>query len=258
MKRRKMVRIALLAVLVLLIGGIFTVSRKNTAAMNAFVETALEELHAHYTVTQRDPGEYGELKLFGLMKFKVDQYDAEELGNVSVMRVNMGLMQMASVVVTPRDKNLPLFSADYLYMLSNRKAYLEFYDVVKEKDELYGELMESLVNVQDKYTYLDDFEPAEAWYDDLMTVATFKSATWNYDTSLLHLFAENMHVYLEHGNAVPTLSAEERQEKLALTAAYTDGLIEKGGVSTDIFKKQLGYEETKNFFDKVFFGTAIP
>ena len=38
---------------------------------------------------------------------------------------------------------------------------------------------------------------------------------------------------------------------------YTDGLIEKGGISTDVFKKDLGEEETKKFFDSVFFGTIV-
>ena len=37
---------------------------------------------------------------------------------------------------------------------------------------------------------------------------------------------------------------------------YTDGLIEKGGISTDVFKSALGDDVTKDFFDKVFFGTA--
>ena len=53
-----------------------------------------------------------------------------------------------------------------------------------------------------------------------------------------------------------TLTEEEREEKLAITVEYTDGLIEKGGISTDVFKSQLGNEETKKFFDSVFFGTA--
>ena len=33
-------------------------------------------------------------------------------------------------------------------------------------------------------------------------------------------------------------------------------LIEKGGISTDVFKKSLGNEATKVFFDEIFFGTA--
>ena len=45
-------------------------------------------------------------------------------------------------------------------------------------------------------------------------------------------------------------------EKLEITVAYTDGLIANGGISTDVFKKELGPEETKYFFDNIFFGTV--
>ena len=39
---------------------------------------------------------------------------------------------------------------------------------------------------------------------------------------------------------------EKKQEKISLTLEYTDGLIEKGGISTDVFKKDLGAEKTEN------------
>ncbi len=100
--------------------------------MNRSIDSVLNELEKQYTVTEVDPGKYKEMKMFGVMKFKVQQYAIEELGN---------------------------------------------------------------------------------------------------------------------------LSDEAKAEKQAITLAYTDGLIEKGGISTDVFKKELGAEETKNFFDQVFFGT---
>ena len=56
-------------------------------------------------------------------------------------------------------------------------------------------------------------------------------------------------------NTNPILPEEEKNEKKNITLAYTDGLIEKGGISTDVFKKELGPEVTKDFFDRVFFGT---
>ena len=34
-------------------------------------------------------------------------------------------------------------------------------------------------------------------------------------------------------------------------------IVEKGGISTDVFKKELGNEVTKHFFDNVFFGTCV-
>ena len=62
--------------------------------------------------------------------------------------------------------------------------------------------------------------------------------------------------YLNHAKQLPALSLEEKKKKKDITVAYTDGLIEKGGISTDVFKKQLGEKETKYFFDTIFFGTA--
>ncbi|MBQ8800249.1 MAG: hypothetical protein IJZ55_11865 [Lachnospiraceae bacterium] len=228
---------------------------RNVKAMNRTIDTVLEELNKHYTLTEVDPEEYKEMKMYGIMKFKVEQYDIEGVGNISLMRVNAGVMQMATIVITPKDKNLPLMSADYMYILGNRKSYLEFYDVVKEKDATYNQLMTALSDVVNNYTHLEDFEASEAWYEHLLTVDAYKAGKAKNDLEVEKLLADSLKVYLEHGKALPELSAEDKKEKRNITVAYTDGLIEKGGISTDVFKAQLGPEVTKDFFDQVFFGT---
>lgn len=225
--------------------------------MNRCIDTVLEELKKNYTVTALDPGEYKDLTVYKLIKFNVEQYDIENLGNLSIMRVNMGAMQMATAIITPQDKNLPLFSIDYLYAVSNRKAYLEFYDVVKDKDDQYMQLMDALRAAQIPYEHLENFKPSESWHDSLLTVASFKSATSKDDADLINMLSDSLQIYLEHSKKIPALTEDERQEKLAITAAYTNGLIEHGGVCADIFKKEFGVEATKNFFDNVLFGTAV-
>jgi hypothetical protein len=247
---------ALLAVLLILLAVISVVGFKNVAAMNRCLDTALEELNQHYTVTALDPGEYKELTFYGVVKFNVEQYKIQGLGNLSVMRVNMGAMQMATFVITPQNKNLPLLSADYMYILSNRKAYLEFYDVVAEKDDQYLRLLDALQDVQNNYDHLEDIETSDAWYQHLLTVTSYKGANAKCDNDIQQMLVDSIHTYLTCGKEFPTLTEEEREEKLAITVEYTDGLIEKGGISTDVFKSQLGNEETKKFFDQVFFGTA--
>lgn len=247
--------IAAIILVVLII--IAQIANKNVKAMNSCIDAVLNELNAHYTVTPRDVGQYCEMKLFGLMKFDVDQYDIEELGNLSVMRVNMGVMQMATAVITPRDKNMPLLSADYMYILSNRKCYLEFYDVVKEKDDRYDQLLNAISEVHSQYGHLEDITASEAWYQHLLTVTTYKTGKSDADQDLEKMLVDSLNVYLEHSKLFPMLTEEDRNEKLAITQEYTDGLIKKGGISTDVFKKALGDEETKKFFDQVFFGTAV-
>ena len=37
---------------------------------------------------------------------------------------------------------------------------------------------------------------------------------------------------------------------------YSDRLIDEGGVSTDLFTQAIGPENTRRFFDEVFFGPA--
>lgn len=76
------------------------------------------------------------------------------------------------------------------------------------------------------------------------------------DKDLEAMLVDSMKVYIENSKQFPMLSEEEKMEKLAITLDYTDGLIERGGISTDVFKNALGNEKTKEFFDNIFFGTA--
>lgn len=259
-KRKKNILFTILGVILTIIlaavAVVSTTANKNVKAMNDTVDAVLAKLNETYTITPVDTGDYKELKIYGIMKFDVEQYDIKELGNLSIMRMNMGLMQMATVVITPQDKNMPLLSADYMYILSNRKAYLEFYDVVAEKDADYQQLLTSLSDVQKKYEHLENIETSEAWYAHLLTVTSYKGGSFDADADLKNLLVDSLSAYLTHAKQLPLLSEAEKAEKLAITVDYTDGLIEKGGISTDVFKKELGPEETKNFFDHIFFGTT--
>jgi hypothetical protein len=171
--------------------------------------------------------------------------------------MNMGMMQMATVVITPQDKNMPLLSADFMYIFGTRKAYLEFYDVVETKDDDYNTLLSSLSDAIKKYDKLEDISASEAWYKHLLTVTTYKTGGFAEDKALIDMLNDNLVVYLEHAKKLPTLTADAKERKLAITVDYTDGLISKGGISTDFFVGEFGSEKTKEFFDNVFFGTAV-
>ncbi|MBQ8822235.1 MAG: hypothetical protein IJZ82_06295 [Lachnospiraceae bacterium] len=256
-KRVIFIILGLFAVIFLILGTVIAViGHKNVKAMNSCIDAALEEIKRNYTVTPCDAGEYKEMKIYGVLKFHVEQYDIEELGNLSVMRVNMGIMQMATVVITPRDRNMPLLSADYMYILGNRKCYLEFYDVVKEKDEQYCTLLAALSQVQGNYEHLENIATSPAWYEPLLTVTAYKAGDSTADQDLQGMLVDSLETYLTHSKKCEVLKEEAKKEKAAITLEYTDGLIEKGGISTDVFKNALGDAETKRFFDCVFFGTA--
>lgn len=48
----------------------------------------------------------------------------------------------------------------------------------------------------------------------------------------------------------------EKHINMKITQDYTDGLVDNGGVSTNVFKAIMGIDATKEFFNQVFFGTS--
>ena len=257
-KKKKWPKVLLVIVVLIgaLAGFIAFNASKNMKVMNRTLDSGMKTLSEHAEVTPVDAGEFSQIKMYGLMKFDVSQYNVKDIGNLSIMTVNMGFMQMVSYVITPYDKNMPLMSMDFMYILGNRKSYVEFYDLVPDKTaDDYIETLASIKEFENKYSSFEDIATDPAWYDDLMTVALHKAGKRADDEKIEEMFCDAISCYMEKANELEELSDEEKAVKLELTKKYSDNLVEKGGVSTNVFKKQLGEEKTKEFFDKVFFGT---
>lgn len=256
----KVVKKVLLGILIFIIALIALVgiliavnSPANVKAMNKSVEVFLDTVDDYYTLTEVDCGEYKNLKLFGIMKFNVKQYDVEGVGNLAVMTTNIGVMQMATVVLTPTERDMPLISMDYMYMLGNRTAYLEVYDLVLEQDEEYAALLEQLGAVRADYDSIETVTPSAAWYDSLKTEGFYKKGKKADDDALIEMMHRGLDSVMIYSSALPELDEEAHAHKTVLQKTYSDGLIDNGGISTDIFVKALGTDETRIFFDSVLF-----
>lgn len=246
-----------LAVLVLLVLAVALIGSRNGKAMNNAVDAGLETLSRYYTVTEADAGEFSELKIYGLMKFRTRRYEVAGLGNLCTMTMNMGIMQMSTFVLTPYEKNMPMLSMDFMYILGNRKSYVEVYDLVADtQDEAYQAVLSSLERALSAYSDLEDIEPSSGWYDHLLTVDAYKAGKSAQDARIHSLFVDSVEAYAAASEPLPALADDARSEKLAITQTYCDTMVEKGGVSTSIFKKALGDDVTSRFFNTVFFGPA--
>lgn len=256
LKKKFLALIIVLAVILALIITIVIFGIVNGKKMNDTVEDGLNALRAGYTLTEVDPGEYKTIRVFGIMKFNTRQYEAEGLGNVSVMTVNMGVMQMSTLVITPYDKNMPMMSTDFMYMFTVRKALVEFYDLVEDKtDPAYTAVLDALRATADSFSDLDDTTVSEGWYDSLKTVFAYKAGSASDDDRINALLKDMITVYTAESAKLPALDADAAAAKLAVTQNYSDNMVEKGGVSTSVFKKALGDDTTRAFFETVFFGT---
>jgi hypothetical protein len=260
--KKKPVLIVLGVIAAILIGIVIFVAwnaSKNNKVMQETIDKGLAAVQEYYTVTPCDAGEYTDITMYGVMKFHTEQYEVENLGNLSVMTTDMGMMQMVSFMITPFEKNVPLCTLDFMYILGNRKSYVEFYDLVSDpKSEEYTAVLDTLREMQGRYADITELEPTENWYDNYLSVVMHKQLTSKAEQRNQDMFCDALRTYLEASASLEISSDEDAAAQLAITESYSNGLIEKGGVSTDVFKKALGEETTRDFFDHVFFGTASP
>lgn len=255
-KRWPKVLLVIFIVICMLVGFISVNASKNMKVMDRTVDSGMNTLSAYAKLTPVDTGEYKRIKMYGVMKFDVSQYDIEDIGNLSVMTVNMGFMQMVSYVITPYKKNMPMLSMDFMYILGKRKAYVEFYDLVADPTSSeYIAVLDKIKAFESKYSDMEDVKVDTAWYDSYLTVVLHKAGKRADDDRIEELFNDAIRCYMEAAGELDTLSDGEKAEKLEITQKYCDNLVEKGGISTNVFKKALGEEKTKDFFNKVFFGT---
>ena len=202
-----------------------------------------------HPLTELDCGEFAKMRVSG-MKFTIHAYKAAGLGHVSVMRASgfLGLMKMDTLIINPTELDLPLYSYDYISAMGNETLIVELYDT------LLGEYSEEKlleVKAKEKYSALPERDPGEHWYDSIKLPCSISKKSKKKHTPELDSLT------LEHFNAYMQSSIEkgDKATKQNKARVYVNGLIEKGGPSTDVFKKSIGEAKTRELFENILFGT---
>ena len=207
----------------------------------------LEIIGEKYPMTEIPAGEFATLKASGL-KFKVSAYCAEGLGHVSVMTASgfFGLMKMDTVIVVPTAIDLPIYSYDRIYAMGNDTLITELYDT------MLGEWDESaLCAVKERFSEIPERDPGEHWYDSIKLSSSISKKGKKANTPAIdELAIEHFKAFI-NADSETVSDADKKREK---TEYYVNGLLERGGPSTDAFKKALGKEKTEKLFKKVLFG----
>lgn len=206
-------------------------------------------INKKFSLTEIDCGEFAKMKVNG-MKFSIRAYKAEGLGHVSVMRAKgfFGLMKMDTLIINPTDIDLPLYSYDRIFAMGNDTLIVELYKTMLGE---YSEEGMTQVKEREKYSAIPERDPGEHWYDSIKLQSSIskkgkKAQTKELDGLTLDHFA----AYLKSSDAKGNMAA--KQEKASV---YVNGLIEKGGPSTDVFKKAIGEAKTRQLFETILFGT---
>ena len=208
----------------------------------------LKKINEKHSLTPIDIGDFATLKASG-MTFKVEAYSAEGLGHVSVMRASgfFGLMRMDTLIINPTELDLPLYSYDRIFAMGNDTLIVEVYDT------LLGEYSDVGMQIaKSDYFYIPEREPGVHWYDSIKLGSSISKKGGKKDTKRLDfLTLSHLDAYLCSCKTPVTDQAAKREK----ASVYVEGLLEKGGPSTDVFKKALGDEKTAQLFRNILFGT---
>ena len=209
----------------------------------------LAHIKSIYPVAEIDVGNMKTIKANG-MKFTVTAYKAEGLGHVSVMRASgfFGIMKMDTLIINPKETELPLYSYDRIYAMGNDTLIVELYDTLSHECDL-----STLNAVKERYADLSGRDTGKHWYDGIRLCESISKKGKKAHTARLDSLAlEHLEAYLECG----TSANVDKREKERKSVYYVDGLLKNGGPSTDVFRKALGDEKTARLFRCVLFGTA--
>ena len=207
-------------------------------------------INEKYPITEIDCGEFANMSVKG-MKFSIRAYKAEGLGHVSIMRGSamMGLMKMDTLIINPTELDLPLYSYDRIFALGNDTLIVELYDTLVGK---YSEDEMLTVKGTPEYTAIPERDPGEHWYDYIKLQSSISKKGKKKHLKLMNELTEKHFAAYFAGGNTPVADGEAKRDKAGI---YVNGLIEKGGPSTDVFKGAIGEAKTRKLFESVLFGT---
>ena len=211
----------------------------------------LKAIGEQFPLNELSCGEFAQQKVSG-MKFTIRRFAAEGLGSVSVMTAVgfFGLMKMDTLIITPTEKDMPLYSYDRVLAMGNDTLIFELYDTLLGETEL-----SSLEKVKETYKELPDHDLGKHWYDDIkLSVSLSKKGKKVHSAAFDKCTLEYLKAYLEAAKTAAGCDAAQKREKASV---YVEGLLRNGGPSTDVFKKGIGEEKTAELFRKVLFGTKV-
>lgn len=213
------------------------------------IVTLVSRLEREYTLVPRDLGQYAKIRKKG-MNFDIKAYEIPGIGRMSAIRMKamMGLMKMETVVISPLEKDAPLFSFDDILAMGSDTLLLELYDT-----QLSPASVDELTAVKEKYAALPDNDLGQHWYDHLKMAPSLSKKGKKKDVDYEPLFAEFLEAYIE---LLKTAPACDRAEKQAKVREYAQGLLDNGGPSTDQFKNMIGEEATRDLFLRYVFSAV--
>ncbi len=177
-----------------------------------------------------------------MMRFHLEQYAVEGLGNLCVLktRAMLGLMNLLTVVVTPSSgKNVPFLLIDTMDMGKKHLCYVEYYDCTAD-----GADKDLLLAASAPYGDVADYAEKPAWYvQERMAGSLIKTGE---KARLEQMALDALTAYAQQAAAAPV-----KPENLEGLKAFQQRMVQEGNPSTAALTKTLGQEGAETFFRTV-------
>ena len=229
----------------------------NKKRIDERLEAGLALLREHYAVEECEIDPAFQNPNVGGRPNHVRRFDVKGVGNLLTMTAkDVDSNQLSTFVLMPYFKNLPLFSTDYVYNDDKRFFLIEIYDLSIREDDTFKRGIDAFAKHAKAWDDMPEFPTQPRWYDKIRPVCVAKAPALEQDELACSRFLEMLDLFVEMEQAADPLAGDELAQKWQKNKGYSDGLVDQGGVSTDMWTAALGAENVRRFFDEVFFGPA--
>lgn len=210
----------------------------------------LSMLDRQYPMTEFTPEEYKAFRLKGI-KFRVRACKAQGLGHVCAMeaRAPFGLMTMESIILLPKEIDMPLFSIDIMTMPGRNILIFEVYNTLIQERSF-----PALAEVKAASASLRDHTSKPMWYDAyLLPETVLKEGTKADALKFAQLSNRELEAFLAECKKAPPCSQAEKKTK---NEEFVEKMVSLGGVSSSLFLNAWGPEKGGRFLREIAFGTS--
>lgn len=212
------------------------------------IQKIMETIKSKYTCKSVDAGVFAKVVIEGA-NFKIDAYDVEGVGRVSTVQMKrlIGFWDMQSVIITPYEKDMPIYYYNRHREKGNYIYRLEVFDT-----QLNSVDLTDLKNVIEKYSRLPEIPQKERWYDNRKLQSTVKKVPKREKESLDPVIWECFEAYIELLDKVADCKKSEKKKKVTV---FVNDLIKQSGLAiVEIFIATYGEQVAAKLCNEVLFG----
>ena len=226
---------------------------RNTKLVYKSIEDIINLIKSKYSLKSIDIGEFKKLTAYGVISFNSEIYHIKDLGILSILTSNLGFMQLFTLQIVPFEKDLPLLTIDIMYMFNKRIFFIEIYDLMLDnKNAEYKSFLNQVEEVKKNFSEFENFKTKENWYTQLLSGLLSKKYTIKDEQKFVELLNKIITMFIEY--SIKEKKIENLEKKVALVEGFGNKLVDKSGISTDMFKRLFGVDRTRKFLGNVLFG----